>query len=91
MLLVALLAGGTSGCGFACNYGLSPCPAGAEASGAGTRPAGAQGRCPTEYRPICIDGQEQCTMDKNGCTVCDCLSRRRTLDAVPGDPRLAPP
>ncbi|WP_437278508.1 hypothetical protein WME90_46060 [Sorangium sp. So ce375] len=82
--LAALAAGGALGCGHACNYGFSPCPAVSPATTApGSR--GAQGTCPTEYRPMCSN--IRCVTDKNGCQICDCVE----TGAAPLHPRDVQP
>jgi hypothetical protein len=89
LLLAAVLSGGVLGCGYMCNYGLSPCPVDPAPGLNGAGRPGAKGHCPTEYRPTCIEGDSQCTTDKNGCTVCDCVPSR-LHDMNHGDPSQRP-
>lgn len=87
LLLVLLAAGGALGCGHACNFGFSPCPAVSPATSA-PGSTGAQGTCPTEYRPMCPGLDTRCATDKNGCQVCDCTE---TTGAAPLHPRDVQP
>ncbi|XXX76676.1 hypothetical protein WMF30_54410 [Sorangium sp. So ce134] len=80
--LSALAAGGALGCGHACNYGFSPCPAVSSATSLSSASA-SQGTCPTEYRPLCPGRDTRCVTDRNGCQVCDCAE----TGAAPLHPR----